>query len=130
MHKQENLTQATIHLNTHDHPVVEGCSRKVVEQVKPLLQEEVACTSGATTLAIALVVSNNFLSKHLLVEVLKGDKLHKMMNKFVALFSSNVRNLVASFKHWPRKRKYISSILVLKGNIGYDYIQNNCFPRQ
>jgi hypothetical protein len=57
MHKQENLTRATIHLNTHDHPVVEGCSRKVVEQVKSLVQEEVACTSGATTLAIALAVS-------------------------------------------------------------------------
>ncbi len=37
--------------------MVEGCSRKVVEQVKSPVQEEVACTSGATTLAIALVVS-------------------------------------------------------------------------
>jgi hypothetical protein len=27
MHKQDNLTWATIHLGMHDHPMAEGCSR-------------------------------------------------------------------------------------------------------
>ncbi len=109
--------------------MVKGCSRKVVEQVKLLIQEEVACTLRATTLAIALDASKTFLSKHLLVEVLKGSKLHKVMNKFISLFSSNVRNLVGSFKHWLGKRRYVSSILAFKTNVGYDYIQDSYFPR-
>jgi hypothetical protein len=27
VHKHDNLTRATIHLDMHDHPMVEGCSR-------------------------------------------------------------------------------------------------------
>jgi hypothetical protein len=56
---------------------------------------------------IPLATSKTFLSKHLLnedgeglMEVLKGDKLHLMMDKFIALSSPNVYNLVASFEHW------------------------------
>jgi len=52
---------------------------------------------GATTLAIVLVASKTFLSEHLLnkdgegqVEVLKGDKLHQVMDKFIVLSSPNV----------------------------------------
>jgi hypothetical protein len=37
------------------------------------------------------------------VEVLKGDKLHQVMDKFIVLSSPNVWNLAASFKHWPKE---------------------------
>jgi hypothetical protein len=53
-----------------------------------------------------------------------------MMDKFLALSSPNVWNLVISFKHRPKNRGYIYNILVLKVNNGYCYIQDNCFPRQ
>jgi hypothetical protein len=66
----------------------------------------VSHTPGATTLAIALVANKTFLSEHLLnkdgkgpVEVLKGHKLHQVMDKFIALSSPNIQNLIASFKH-------------------------------
>jgi translation initiation factor IF-1 len=67
--------------------MMEGHFNKVFDQVKFLVKEEVSRTLGATTLAIALVANKTFLSKHLLnkdrkgpVEVLKGDKLHQVIN--------------------------------------------------
>jgi len=88
--------------------------REVVEQVKSLVKEEVFCTPWATQLAIALVVSRSFFFEHLLnkdgeglVEVLKGKKLQQMMDKFITLFSPNVQNLVASFKHRSWNKGYI-----------------------
>jgi hypothetical protein len=99
------------------------------EQIKSLVEEEVFCTLGAIVSAIALVASKTFISKHLLnkdgqglVEILKGDKLCQVIEKFLALFSPNVQNLVASFKHRPWNKGYVSSILTLKANNGYCYI--------
>jgi hypothetical protein len=71
MHKQENLTRATIHLGMHDHPIIEGHSRNVFKQVKSLVEHKVSCTPRATTLAIVLVAIC-FFSKHLLKRMEKG----------------------------------------------------------
>ncbi len=63
----------------------------------------------------------NILVKHLfnddgegLVEFLKGDKLHQVMDKFMTLCSPNIRNLVALFKHHLDNKEYIDNILALK----------------
>jgi hypothetical protein len=53
-----------------------------------------------------------------------------MMDMFLALSSLNVENLVVSFKHQPRNKRYVSSIFALKANNVYYYIYDNCFPRQ
>jgi hypothetical protein len=97
IHKQDNLTREIIHLGIDDHSMAEGHSREVFEQVKSLVEEEVSHTPWATTLTITLDASKTFLLEHLLnedgqglVEVLKGDKLHQVMDKFLALYSSNV----------------------------------------
>jgi hypothetical protein len=42
------VTRVAIHLGEHDHLVAKGCSRKVLDQVKSLVEEEVSHTSGAT----------------------------------------------------------------------------------
>ncbi len=102
MHKQENLNQTIIHLGTHDHPLVEGRSRIFFDQVKSMVKEEVFHTLGANVSAIVLATSKTFLSEHLLnedgqgpMEVLKGNKLRQLMDKFIVLSSPNVHNLVA-----------------------------------
>jgi hypothetical protein len=107
-----------IHLGKHDHPMVEGHYRENFKQIKSLVEHKVSWTPRATTSTIALVVNNLFFSKHLLnedgeglVEVLKGNKLHQMMDMFIALFLPNVWNFLAPFKHRPRNRWYIFSIL-------------------
>jgi hypothetical protein len=88
-------------------------------------------------LAIPLVASIIFLFDYLVnesgkgqVEVLKGDELHQMMDKFIVLFLPNVENLVTSFKHRQGNIRYLSNILAFKTNNGYDYIQNNYFLGQ
>jgi len=41
MHKQENSTQAAIHLGTHEHLVAKGRCKEVITQIKALVQEKV-----------------------------------------------------------------------------------------
>ncbi len=72
--------------------MVEGHSRKAIEQIKPLVEEEVSRTPWATLSTITLVRSNFFLFEHLLnkdgegpVEILNGDKLCQVMDKFIGL---------------------------------------------
>ncbi len=64
------------------------------------------------------------------MEVLKGDKLRQMMDKFITLSSPNICNLVASFKHQPRNKRYVSNIFILKAKNGYYFNHDNCFPGQ
>jgi hypothetical protein len=52
-----------IHLSTHDHLVAKSHCKKVVEQVKALVKEEVFRTLAVTTSAILLVVSKDFSFK-------------------------------------------------------------------
>ncbi len=56
-----------------------------------------SCTPRATMLAIVLATSKIFLLEHLLnvdgqglVEVLKGQKLHQVIDKFLVISSLNV----------------------------------------
>jgi len=102
MHKQENLNQTIIHLGTHDHPLAKGRSRSFFDQVKSMVKEEMFHTPGANVSTIVLATSKTFLFEPLLnedgqgpMEVLKGNKLHQLMDKFIVLSSPNVRNLVA-----------------------------------
>ncbi len=75
-----------------------------------------------------MATSKTFLAKHLLnengeglVEFLKGNKLHQVMDKFVTLCSPNIK-MVASFKHHPTNKGEIDNILTLKFKNVYDYI--------
>jgi fructose-1-phosphate kinase PfkB-like protein len=63
----------------------------------------------------------NLLIKHLFnedgegpVEVLKGNKLHQVMDKFMTLCCPNIRNLEALFKHHLDNKEYIDNIVALK----------------
>ncbi len=64
------------------------------------------------------------------IEPFKGNNLRQMMEKFTTLCSPNMRNLVATYKQHLGYRGYVSSILSLKVNSGYDYIQDSCFLGQ
>jgi hypothetical protein len=64
------------------------------------------------------------------VEFLKGEKLDKMLLKFVPLCSLGIHNLIVSLKHRPDDNGSIDYILKLKALFDYDYIQDRCFPNQ
>ncbi len=99
-----------------------------IEQVKVLLKVEVSHTPSTKTSSITMATSKTFLAKHLLnengeglVEFLKGNKLHQVMDKFVTLCSPNIK-MVALFKHHPTNKGEIDNILTLKFKNVYDYI--------
>jgi hypothetical protein len=90
---------------------------KDVDQIKAFVEEELFRTLLPTMLINCIGLS----FKHLFnkdgegpMELLNGDKLHEMMDKIITLCSHNVRNLVASFKHWLGNIGYIYNILSFK----------------
>jgi hypothetical protein len=62
IHKQDNLIWTTIHLDSHDHPMVEGHSKEVFEQIKSLVKEEAFCTPRIIVSTIALAINKTFIS--------------------------------------------------------------------
>jgi hypothetical protein len=92
-----------IHLNTHYHSVANGRCKKVILQVSLLFEEEVSHTPFVTNFAIDLIKSKTFLFVNLLiedgdglVELLQGQKLNELMDKFVEFYFPNIRNLISS----------------------------------
>lgn len=107
------MAWTTIHLRAHDHLIVKGTCKEVINQVKALVHEKVSWTLLITSSTIALTTSKMNLSQHLFnkdgkgsTKPLKGEKLHQMMDKFSTQCSPNVWNLVASFKHHLSNRGY------------------------
>jgi hypothetical protein len=48
------------------------------------------------------------------LELLKGEQLEKVMDKFMPLCSLNIRNFIASFKHNPSNTSYIDNIFFIE----------------
>jgi hypothetical protein len=118
-----------IQLGTHYHLVVNGRCKELVPQVKLLFHEEVLHSPSITNYKITLATSKIFMSMHLLyedgdnpVELLQGDDLNKMMDKFIEFCSLNIKNLVSSLKHCPKSQDYLSNIMSFKYKIGCEYI--------
>jgi hypothetical protein len=63
------------------------------------------------------------------MEILQGEKLDKVMDKFQPFCSPNIQNFITSFKHNANTRGPTNSILFKLKN-PYDYIQGRCFLRQ
>ncbi len=125
-----------IHLGLHFHSIVDYGCKKVVDESKKLIEEEVNRTPIAKIFAISLSASKSFLAKHLFnvngdnnCKVFKGHQLKEIQDKFILLSSSHVCNLVALFKnYWGGG--YIDNIFKLKSKSRYNFIQECYFPSQ
>jgi hypothetical protein len=80
--------------------------REALEEIKVLVEGEVFCTPNAKIFVITLNASKEFLAHRLFnengegpLEILQGEKLDKVMDKFQTFYSPNIRNLITSFKH-------------------------------
>lgn len=111
------MIHAVIHIGTHGHPIVNGRCRKVIQQIKLLVEEEVFCTPLATMLVIVLATSKTFIFEHWLnkdgddpIELLQGNKFTHVMDKLTTSCFPNIKNLVTSFKHHLINKMYVSSI--------------------
>jgi hypothetical protein len=68
-----------------------------LQEIEALAQGEVFHTPNAKNFVIVLAISKMYLVQHLfnedgggLVEHLKGDKFHKVVDKFIPLSTSNI----------------------------------------
>jgi hypothetical protein len=91
------MSKATILLTDHGHLVAIGMERGSLQVFKALAQGEVFHTPNAKNFVIDLAISKMYLVQHLfnedgdgLVEHLKGDKFHKVMDKFILLSILNI----------------------------------------
>jgi hypothetical protein len=99
-----------------------------------LIIEEVDRTPDANISSISFSASKTFLVSCLLddysngtVELLKGEQLVHIFDKFCEFNSPNICNLVVSFKR-HLGGEHIDNILELKSKSRYDYIQE-LFPK-
>jgi hypothetical protein len=88
--------------------------------MKILIEQVVTHTLNAKISTIFLSVNKSFFYKHLFndnndgtVELLHGEELEHVQDKFIELSFSNIRNLVISFKH-HLEGGYIDHIFELK----------------
>jgi hypothetical protein len=94
-----------IHLGVHNHPVVDGKFQELVEETRRFIAKEVDRTLDAKISLISLNASKTFFASYLFndsshgtMELLKGEQLEHIQDRFYELNSPSVHNLVVSFK--------------------------------
>jgi len=102
------MSRMTIHLDVHNHPVVDGKCQESVKETKRLIAKEVDRKPDANISMISLSAIKTFLASYLfndssngIMELFKGEQLEHIQDKFCELSSPNLCNLVASFKCHP-----------------------------
>ena len=134
--RYEDFSRACIHLGVHAHPVADGQCRESLEAINGLITHAVARTPSAKTSAIALAASKEFLDIFRIhygpgpKEILRGDVLENVMDKFHLLSSPNVRNMISSFWSNNKGGGKIDRILDIKGRAKREYIHVSVFAGQ
>ena len=125
--KDPQMSRACIHIETHNHPVTKGDCRDVMDQIRDEIKLQVAKTLTAKASTIGIAVAKKLLMKSLIDEAgdgkvfLEGD-LNSIFEKWSALSSSTVENLIYNVRISLEGGGYVDSILKLKKGSKYDYI--------
>jgi len=114
--------------------MVDDKCKEFVNETRRLIAKKLDHMPNAHIFVISLSVGKTFLATHLFdengndpVELLKGEYLKQIQDKFYKLNSPNVCNLVPFFNHHSG-RGYIDNIFELKSKNCYDYIKKCYFP--
>jgi hypothetical protein len=106
VHRLQSISRTTIHLSDHIHVIANRKCRKSIKETKILIERVVIHTLDAKISTISLSANKSFFYKHFFndsndgtIELLHGEGLEHIQDKFIELNSSNIHNLVASFKH-------------------------------
>ena len=121
------MSRAYTHIGTHTHPVAKGDCRDAMDQIRDEIKNQVAKTPTAKASAIGIAVGWELLMKGLIDEagdkkVLTEHKLDTVFEKWSALSSSTMDNLIHDAKVSLGGGGYVDSILKLKKGSKYDYI--------
>ena len=133
--KDPLMSRACIHIGTHMHPVAKGDCRDAMDQIRDEIRSQVAKTPTAKASAIGIAVEKELLMKGLIDEVGDGRvllerELDSIFEKWSALSTSIVDNLIHHAKVSVGGGGYVDNILKLKKGSKYDYIQNSQFLGQ
>ena len=133
--KDPLMSRAYIHIGTHMHPIAKGDCRDAMDQIRDEIKSQVAKTPTAKASAIGIAVGKELLMKGLIDEAGDGRMLSKreldsIFEKWSALSTSIVDNLIHDAKVSLGGGGYIDIILKLKKGSKYDYIQDSRFPGQ
>ena len=117
------------------HPVAKGDCRDAMDQIRDEIRSQVAKTPTAKASAIGIAVGKELLMKGLIDEagdgrVLSERELDSIFEKWSALSTSTMDNLIHDAKVSLGGGGYVDSILKLKKGSKYDYIQDSRFPGQ
>ena len=124
------MSRAGIYTGTHKHPVAKGDFRDAMDQIRKEIKILVAKTPSAKASAIGIAVGKELLMKGFINEdgdgkVLSEPELNIILEKWTALSSSTIENLIYDTKVSFSDGGYVDSILKLKKGSMYDYIQNS-----
>ena len=130
--KDPLMSRACIHIGTHVHPVAKGDCRDAMDQIRDEIRSQAAKTPTAKASAIGIAVGEELLMKGLIDEagdgrVLSERKLDSIFEKWSALNTSTVDNLIHDAKVSLGGGGYVDNILKLKKGSKYDYIQDSQF---
>jgi len=127
------MSRAAIHFGDHSHSVAKGMYRDSAEEIHRLIAKQMSRTPAATNSAIALSTSKDFLTAYLFhnregeKEMLRGDELEEVMDRFQYLNSPNIRNVISSFCS-NNRGGIIDNIMTMKKESKFEFIQDSVFP--
>ena len=103
--KDPTMSRACIHMDTHFHPVAKGDCRAAMDQIWEEVKIQVVKTPSAKAGAIGIAVGKWLLMKGLINEdgdgkLLSENELSSVLEKWSALISSTVENLIYDAKLW------------------------------
>ena len=130
-----NMTRVAIHLGKHSHPVAKGTYRDSAKEISELIAEQVAKTPTTTNSAIALSARKDFLTNHLFhhgegeKEILKGEEMEEVMDRFQMLSSPSIRNVISAFRS-NNQGGVIDNIMTMKRESKFAFIYDSVFPGQ
>ena len=129
------MTRACVHFGTHEHPVATGECREAMDIIREKVKEQVSKTPHVRASAISLAVGKELLMKGLVDEFGEGQKLSEedfsqVIQKWYALSSPCVNNMIKHARVLCGQGGYIDNILKLKKTSTYDYIHDSRFPGQ
>ena len=130
-----HMTWACVHFGIHDHPVATGECMEAMDIIREKVREQVSKTPHTKASAISLVVGKELLIKGLVDKSGEGKKLSEkdfsqVIQKWSALSSSCMNNMIKHARVLCGQGGYIDNILKLKKASTYNYIHDNRFPRQ
>ena len=130
--KNHLMSRTCVHFGTHNHLVATGDFREAMDIIREKVRDQVAKTSQAKVSAISLVVGKEFLMKGLIDEKGHGKKLSKddftkVLEKWLALSTPSMNNMIKDAQVLCGQGGYIDNILKLKKASTYDYIHDSRF---